>query len=141
MALLIAIVLLSLCAALVVGATSAANALARSERSTEAAIRVAYAAERGIAETISGWGAEGSLPVGATSEWLTSTDGIRLRIRVERLSERRFLVASSASAGNDSVRVATRNVTILLETPLQVDSLGQSIRPIPVARWALADIY
>lgn len=148
MALLAALVLLSLGAALVVGQSVAA-------RTSAALARAAVArtvAERGPEEVALRLLADPALtaPLVAVGMQVTlrSRDSLledprllrRDRARVVRLAGERYLIVAERSV-EDSLRpLARRRIALVVEPPTPLSSTaGDRLRPIP--RWAFSDIY
>lgn len=141
------IALLALSGALIAGAFAAARGTARATRSARAAIVAQGAARRALARTMVAWnGADDSLRIGAfTTRALTDSaaatlDSADVRVRVQHLSARLYVVAAEASVPSGSAPLARRRTRVLLERAPTIDTtVVQPLRPI--TRWASADLY
>jgi hypothetical protein len=141
-ALLMAITILALAAALLAGSSATSRALMRKEISAERAASTAAALQVAVASIASQWTpGNDSLPPGTIALRDTTIGDIQVHLRLQALSKGRFLMVASATARSDSIIMAQRKITILLERPLQVDSAASSPSPRPIAHWALNDIY
>ena len=148
-ALLAALGLLALGAALLAGSVVAGTAAQRSVKSREAALLAATEVRVVVAEFMSHWSAvDDSLGVGAErsivlgprvrgSAAVTMTTQLRLR----RLSPTRYVVVADCQAGLDDAVLARRRVRVILDRARLMDSAATLTAPVPIARWALADLY
>lgn len=142
MALLVALTLLTLGAALLVGTSAASRAAARAQISSEGAMRANAEARRALADVVSGWsGAYDSLSQGATTQSITAHDGWSIRIRVCRVADRRFVVVVDCQVGPEDAVIARRRLQLVLERQIPTDTTAAPTPPRPIGRWALSDIY
>ncbi|MEO8335298.1 MAG: hypothetical protein ABI664_10015 [bacterium] len=149
MALLIALALLTLSAALLVGTSSAGRTAARAESSREAHVLAGAEVRVALAEFLTGWGGvQDALPVGADA--IDSAGPrqrgfggatVRTRLRLLRVSPQRYVLAADCQVGPDDAVQARRRVYLLLERGLQIDSTAPILPPAPITRWGLADLY
>ena len=148
MALLMALVLLTLSAALLAGAFAASRAAARSARSTRLIARVDTGARRALGEVIQSWTTQlDELPVGASAELTLPDDSgeagpaLVRNARVQRLTERLYVVSVDVCAFERARPAAQRSASIVLERPVRADSVAPMPRPLPLRRWSIADLY
>lgn len=148
-ALLIALALLALGAALLVGSAEAGRSAARSVQSHEAALLADAESRVVVAEFMAGWNqSTDSLPVGAG---LVATIGPRrrgssgasvvTRLRLHRLSPARFVVAVDCQVGPDNAVLARRRLQVVLQRPSRSDTTAPMSPPTPIGRWGLTDLY
>ncbi|MEP6729324.1 MAG: hypothetical protein ABJE10_01735 [bacterium] len=148
-ALLIALALLALSAALLVGTSAAARTAARAETSHEAAMLAVAESRVVLAEFMTGWGGgQDALAIGGDQ---LTTVGPRQRglgdamvltkMRLHRLTQYRFVLAADCQVGPDDAVLARRRMYLLLERALPIDSTMPSSPPVPIGRWSLADVY
>ncbi|MEO5814309.1 MAG: hypothetical protein ABIT20_03405 [Gemmatimonadaceae bacterium] len=148
-ALLVALALLALGAALLVGTSSSARAAARAESSREAQVLAAAEVRVALAEFMTGWsGVHDALSVGAA---VVDTVGprqrgfsgaiVQTRVRLVRLTALRFVLAADCQVGPDDAVMARRRAYLLVERALQIDSTAPILPPVPIARWSIADLY
>jgi hypothetical protein len=148
-ALLVALALLALGAALLVGTSSAARSAARAESSREAQVLAGAEVRVALAEFMTGWsGVHDALSVGAE---VVDTVGprqrgfggaiVRTRVRLVRLTATRFVLAADCQVGPDDAVQARRRAYLLVERALQIDSIAPILPPVPITRWGLADLY
>ena len=97
--------LLALAAMLVAGAFATATAASRATRSARAAIVAREAARHALGRAVAGWQrVDDSLPIGAFTlrtspeSSATAIDSVNARLRVQRLSLSRFVVAVDVEA-------------------------------------------
>jgi hypothetical protein len=147
--LLIALALLALGAALLAGSAEAGRSAARSVQSYEAALLAEAESRVAVAEFMAGWSpAADSLPVGAG---FGSTIGPRhptgsamtvvSRLRLQRVSSARFVLAVDCQVGPDNAVQARRRLQLLLERPSRSDSTAPILPPVPLKRWSFADLF
>ena len=147
-ALLIALALLALGAALLTGSSAAGRLSARSASSLDGVLAAESESRRVVAEVIASWeAADDSFPVGTGRTWVvgprrTGMNGAEsvTRVRLHRVSERRFALAVDCQIGPDDAVVARRRLLALLDRRVSLDSLA-SLPPRLVGRWGLADLY
>jgi len=148
-ALLLALGLLAMVAALLVGTSSAARSAARAESSREAQVLAVAEVRVALAEFLNGWSAAyDALAIGAG---VVDTVGARqrgfggatvtTRVRLVRLSGTRYVVAAETQVGPDDAIQARRRAYLLLERGVQIDSTAPILPPTPIARWGLADLF
>ena len=148
-ALLIAVALLALGAALLVGTSSAARAAARAESSREAQVLAGAEVRVALAEFLTGWGAtHDALAVGSS---VVDTVGprqrgfggalVQTRLRLLRLTGTRFVLSAECQVGPDDAVQARRRAYLLLERALQIDSTAPILTPAPIIRWGLGDLF
>ena len=148
MALLMALVLLTLSAALLAGAFAASRGAARSARSTRLIARVDTGARRALGEVVQSWGTQlDELAVGTSAEPALPDEpgetgpALVRNARVRRLTERLYVVSVDVRAFERTMPVARRRALIMLERPARTDSLAPMPRPLPLRRWSVADLY
>lgn len=148
-ALLIALALLALGAALLAGSAEAARSAAQSVRSHEAALLADAESRAAVAEFMAGWSqAADALPVGAGLDAIVGPRRrgsgaaiVLTRLRLQRLSPARFVVAVDCQVGPAAAVLARRRLQILLERPARADSTAPIRPPEPIGRWSVADLY
>lgn len=146
--LLAALALLALAAALLVGMASASRRIGRAGRSQAAMLVADAESRRALAGYVATWGASAdALPVGGTLvASAASTAGVSsfpvgVRLRLQRLTQSRYVLAVECAVGPDSVIFARRRLRLLLERPTATDSTAALLPPTPVAVWSFADLY
>jgi hypothetical protein len=148
MALVIAIVLLALASALLVGTVAAATAAARAERSARAAARADALARRVLGDFVLAWqpGFD-SLPVGgAVARALSSLagdDGFPAEgdVHLVRIGASLFAVTSEIRVGHADAIVARRRYRLLLEQRTNDSGVAPSGAPRRIPRWGLEELY
>jgi hypothetical protein len=140
--LLVAIAIMAMGAALLVGSSSAGRSAARAQRSYEASVRAAAESHRVLAALVGGWSArEDSITIGASlATTITAEPTVTTRTRLMRIGERRWVVAVDCQVGPDDAVLARRRLQLLLERPPPRDSLAPG-PPVLVRPWGLADLY
>jgi hypothetical protein len=139
--------MLALAAALIAGAFATATAATRATRSTRAVIVAREAARRALGRAVAGWqGMDDSLPIGAftlrTSPGSSATalDSVNARLRVQRLSLTRYVIAVDVVVPATGPTLARRRMRVLLERPPSPDSTTL-LPPRPLVRWPVAELY
>ena len=139
--------MLALAAALIAGAFATATAASRASRSTRAAIVARERARRALGRAVAGWQTmDDSLPIGAfvlrTSPESSGValDSANTRIRVQRLSLNRFVIAVDVTVPAVGPALARRRMRVLLERPPSPDSTTV-LAPRPLVRWPVAELY
>jgi hypothetical protein len=150
-ALLGALVLLTLSLALATATFSAARALRRAALVTRVRTRVEAGVPRAFAEVLAGWNAAlDTLVVGGVVEIPlagdSTTDGPRLTrtARVQRTAERLYAVTVELQAFGHEHPIAKRRARLWLERPAVEapdGAGGASIPPPFVTPWAFNDLY
>ena len=148
-ALLIALALLALGAALLVGSSASGRNAARAELSHEAMLLAEGESRVVIAEFMLAWNSgDDALPVGGS---LYSTVGPRLRgangalvqtgVRLARLGPLRYVLAVDCEVGPAGAVLARRRLQLLLERPAPTNGTAPFPSPTPIGNWSLSDIY
>jgi len=139
--------LLALAAMLVAGAFATATAASRATRSARAAIVAREAARHALGRAVAGWQrVDDSLPIGAFTlrtspeSSATAIDSVNARLRVQRLSLSRFVVAVDVVVPATGAPLARRRMRVLLERPPSPDSTTL-LSPRPLMRWPVAELY
>jgi hypothetical protein len=139
--------LLALAAALVAGAFATATAASRASRTARASTMAREAARRALGRAVAGWQRmDDSLPVGAftlrTSPESTAAalDSADTRLRVQRLSLTRYVIAVDVVVPAVGPALARRRMRVLLERPPSPDST-MLLAPRPITRWPVAELY
>jgi hypothetical protein len=139
--------MLALAAALIAGAFATATAASRATRTTRAAIVAREAARRALGRAVAGWQPmDDSLPIGAfalrTSPESTATaiDSVNARVRVQRLSRARYVIAVDVVVPATGPALARRRMRVVLERPPSPDS-ATLLAPRPITRWPVAELY
>jgi hypothetical protein len=148
-ALLIALALLALGSALLVGAASAARAATRAEETLEAVAAVESELRVVLAEALAAWDASlDSMPVGAFSIRPVSPrrNGfgaveMRSAVRIQRIGATRFVIAASTQAGPAASVAARRRGQLLVEQVIASDTLAPMRPPSPIVRWSTSELY
>ena len=148
-ALLVALALLMLGAALLAGSIEAGRSATRSAQSHEAAVIADAESRVSVAEYVTQWSAANdSLPVGGArlvtiGPRRRGTNAVMVvtRVRVQRISRARFVVAADCQVGPDDAVQARRRLQIVLERPTRADSITPLLPPEPIRRWGMTDIY
>lgn len=137
--------LLLLAAALLAGSVMASVHLTRATRGIVSVARADAEARRALGAVVQGWDARvDSLPVGARVERAIpplDADGPRVVVHayVQRISRSLFAAHVAVRVGEGAGTLAVRRMHLLLERPGLTDSTGTSARPMPLARWSVAD--
>ena len=104
-------------------------------------------ARRALGRAVAGWQAmDDSLPIGAfvlrTSPESSGValDSANTRIRVQRLSLTRFVIAVDVTVPAVGPTLARRRMRVLLERPPSPDSTTL-LAPRPLVRWPVAELY
>lgn len=164
-ALVVALALLALSAALLVGALAISSAQVRSVRSERAALEAEAGARHALAAALADWGGEfDSLAIGkgfvrelSPSERGTSQGGMPVagRLRVHQLSAGLYAVVVDVSIGA-APTLARQRLRLLVtrpELPAAIDSSSATAgdsgtvffhvrgAPTPISRWSVADLY
>jgi len=139
--------MLALAAALVAGAFATATAASRATRTTRAAIVAREGARRALGRAVAGWmPMDDSLPIGAfvlrtsPDSVVAPLDSTNTRIRVQRLSRTRYVVAVDVVVPAVGPTLARRRMRVLLERPPSPDSTTLLV-PRPLTRWSVAELY
>ena len=139
--------MLALAAALIAGAFATATAASRAARTTRAAIVAREAARRALGRAVAGWGAmDDSLPIGAFAlrtspdSAVAPLDAANTRLRVQRLSRTRFVIAVDVAVPAAGPTLARRRMRVLLERPPSPDSTTL-LAPRPIMQWSVAELY
>jgi hypothetical protein len=146
--LLAALALLALAAALLVGTASASSRIARAGRSRAATLVADAESRQALASFVAAWGSSAdALPVGGTLVTTTASTAsvgampVGVRLRLQRLTLTRFVLAVECQVGPGSLILARRRFRLLLERAIVTDSTVPRRPPAPVAVWGLADLY
>ncbi len=145
--LIAALALLTLAAALIVGASTLARASSRSARVYLAAFTAETEARHALASFLASWPAAAEmLPVGRTLlvEGSVSDPGevvTRSTLRLLRLSPSTYSLSVDCRVGVWASPMARRRLRILLRRAVQVDTLQAKATPRPVARWPFEELY
>lgn len=137
--------LLLLGAALLAGSAMASAHLTRATRGIVSVARADAEARRALGAVVQGWDARAdSLPVGAQVDRAIPpvvSHGPRVIVRayVHRLSRSLFAAHVAVRVGEGAGTLAVRRMHLLLERPALTDSAGIPARPMPLARWSVAD--
>jgi len=145
----VALALLAIAAALLVGTSAAARSAARAESSREAQVLAGAEVRAVFAEFLTAWrGAYDTLSVGAG---VIDTVGPRqrgfggatvaTRVRLVRLSGTRYVLSADCQVGPDDAVQARRRAYLLLERSAQIDSTTPILPPTPITRWGLANLF
>jgi len=139
--------MLALAAALVAGAFATAIAASRATRTARAAIVARESARRALGRAVAGWTPmDDSLPIGAFAlrtspdSVVAPLDSTNTRIRVQRLSLTRYVVAVDVVVPAAGPALARRRMRVLLERPPSPDS-ATLLAPRPLTRWSVAELY
>jgi type II secretory pathway pseudopilin PulG len=139
--------MLALAAALVAGAFATATAASRATRSMRAALVARESARRALGRAVAGWQPmDDSLPIGAFTlrtspeSAAVTLDSADTRLRVQRLSLARYVIAVDVVVPAVGPTLARRRMRVLLERPPSPDSTVV-LAPRPNARWAVAELY
>ena len=139
--------MLALAAALIAGAFATATAATRATRTTRAAIVARESARRALGRAVSGWQrVDDSLPIGAFTlrtspeSLATRLDSVNARVRVQRLSLTRYVIAVDVVVPATGPVLARRRMRVLLERPPSPDSTTL-LAPRPFMRWSVAELY
>jgi type II secretory pathway component PulK len=138
---------LALAAALIAGAFATAMTASRATRTARAALVARESARRALGRAVAGWqAADDSLPIGAfTLRTSPETSVVRLdstntRLRIQRLSLTRFIVAADVTVPAVGPTLARRRMRVLLERPPSPDSTTL-LAPRPIGQWPVAELY
>lgn len=148
-ALLVAVALLSLAGALLAGAMASAHAAARAAKSYEAAFIADAESRVVIAATVAAWSAaDDSVPIGSSRivsigpRHAGSAGAIVLtRVRVQRLTADRYVIATDCQVGPDSAVQARRRMHLVLERAARADTTLPVAAPSPINRWSMSDLF
>ncbi len=148
-ALLMALALLTLGAALLVGSAAAASGASRSIKSHQAAAIADAESRVTLASIAAGWGgATDSLPIGGEELRGPRTMPVRsngaiavVRVRIRRVAATTYVITVDCRVGPDSAVLARRRVQLVLSRPTATDTSGFPLPPVPIARWSLAEIF
>lgn len=148
-ALLIAVALMALASALLVGATASARSVARAAKSHEASVIADAESRVVIAGILQAWTpADDSLRVGTARAFVVGPRVagwggalVVTRIRVQRLSPRHYVVATECQVGPDSAVLARRRMRLVLERAPSSDSTLPFSSPAPLGQWSLSDLF
>ena len=148
-ALLIAVALLALGTALLVGASTSARSATRAQETLEALHSANAECGVVLADAVGRWrAADDSLAVGGSSlravaphrngfgDWL-----VRSTVRVTRLDSLRFVVAASSEVGPASWPRARRRASVVVARRAVVDSTVPIPSPVPVRHWSAAELF
>ena len=146
---MIALALLMLGAALLAGSAEAGRSAMRSAQTHEAALIADAESRVTVAEYLTQWSAaDDSLPVGGTRVVAigprrrgSNAVSVFTRLRVQRLSAARFVLAADCQVGPDDAVQARRRLQILLERPPRPDSAAPRLPMAPISRWGVTDIF
>jgi hypothetical protein len=148
-ALLVALALLALGSALLVGAASAARAATHAEETLEAVAAAESELRLVLAEALTTWNASlDSMPVGAFALRAVpprrngfGAVEMRSTVRIQRIGATRFVVAASTQAGPSGALAARRRAQLLVEQVIPSDSLAPMRPPSPIVRWSTAELH
>lgn len=153
MALLAALVLLTLSAALATATFSAAHAMRRAALSTRARVRVETGVRRAFAEVLAGWSAaQDTIPIGSGVDVALEAEpaevGPRLvrSARVDRMAVGLYAVTVDLYAFSRERPIARRRARLWLERAVPAAkspdvAAGAVAPPVVVTPWAFADLY
>jgi len=148
MALVTTLAMVALGGALLAGAFAQASAAIRAARAARASLVAASLARRALGRALAQWSAvEDSLPVGGIAQRAVPEsaavplDAAETRVRVQRLSSTRYVVAVVVSVPDTLVPLARRRLRLLVERRAPIDSTLPLPVPRPVIRWAFGDLY
>lgn len=148
-ALLIAVSLLALAGALLAGSMASARATARAQVSREASLLAEAESRVVIAAAVQGWtSADDSLPIGAGRSHNVGPRHVgsagalaTTNVRIQRLTDNRYVIATDCAVGADSVVLARRRMLLVLERAVPADTSAAVSHPAPIARWSLSDLF
>jgi len=139
-----ALALVALAGALLASAAVAVSAGARIALLERAALAAESSARRALAVSLADWdGAAEGMAVGSAVEWslpaATAVPGelpTATRVRRERLGPTLYALTAESRVG-DAPLLARRRARLLV----QCDSGVAGVRPVPIARWSIADLH
>ena len=139
--------MLALAAALIAGAFATATAASRAARTARAAVVAREGARRALGRAVAGWQAmDDSLPIGAFAlrtspeSSVVRLDSTNNRLRIQRLSRTRFVIAVDVTVPAVGPTLARRRMRVLLERPPSPDSTTL-LAPRPLVQWPVAELY
>jgi hypothetical protein len=148
MALLVAVALLALSAALLVGTFAASTSAMHAERLARSAARADGLARRGLADALGSWTpGDDSLTIGQSNTRLApqfaADDGVPADgdVRITRVSRMLFAITSEARVGRRGAIAATRRYRLLVERRMNDSGVAVPGEPTPIARWSLYELY
>ena len=140
-----ALALVALGAALLASAAVAVSAGRRATLLERAGLTAESTARRVVAECLSGWDESAEqMSVGSAVEWSwpapagvrTGELSVQTHVRRERLGLTLYALSVESFVG-DAPFLARRRVRLLV----QRDTGAAGMRPVPIARWSLADLH
>ena len=148
-ALVIALALLALAAALLAGSAQLGRASMRSAQSQSASITADAEARRALAEFVAGWSpAYDSIAVGAWQQArieprAVGASGLEgfTRLRILRISNRRFVVGVETTIGSSRFTSARRRLSLIIDRRPASDTSAAMLPPAPIRQWSLADLF
>ena len=142
-----ALALLTLAAALIVGASTLARASSRTARVYLATFTAETEARRALASLLASWpAASDTLSVGRTllvegSDRAQGELVSRSALRLLRLSRTTYSLSVDCRVGAWAAPLARRRLRLLLRRAVQVDTLVARDTPRPIARWPFDELY
>ena len=141
--------LLALAGALLTGSMAAARSAARAAKSYEASLIAESEARVTLANVVQRWSAaDDSIPVGTgrvttAGPRIMGTSGATVvtTVRIQRLSDGRYVIATECQVGADSAVLARRRLQLVLERPAVTDSATPVLPPAPIVRWSMSELF
>ncbi len=148
-ALLIALGMLALAAALLAGSAQAGRAAGRAAQSQAASVTADAEARRALANFLGEWSASAdSIPVGQGRDAVVAPRPVGAtgliassRLRLLRVSERRYVIGLEVTVGPMGVVAARRRLSLILERGSGSDTSSARSALRPIGRWSLSDTF
>lgn len=144
-----ALALLTLGAALLVGSAAASTGAVRSLKSHQAAVIADAESRVALASIAAAWGrAADTLVIGG--EVLRGPRMISVRTngavavvreRIRRVTATTYVITVDCRVGTDTVVLARRRMQLVLSRSTATDTSGFPIPPAPIGRWSVAELF
>lgn len=144
-----ALALLALGAALLVGSAAASTGASRSVKSHQAAVIADAESRVALASIAAGWGgAADSLPIGGEELRGPRTMPVRtngtiavVQARIRRVAATTYVITVDCRVGADSAVLARRRMQLVVFRSIATDTSGFPVPPVPIGRWSLAELF